>query len=260
MYSCLSQENFPSEMPKKGKVRFETPPSGQAQSSSVARHPRRALDLFSGTGSVGQRLKEWGFEVHSLDVDPNSCAEICVDIIKWKYRNVYPPHFFDLIVAGVPCQEYSRAKTVGIKNYKLADSLVKKTLEIIDYFDPPAWWIENPQTGDLKDRPFMKGIPFIDVDYCQFSEMGFRKPTRIWCSDNISHLFPVKCDKINCPNSFMKANGQIIHQSKLGGNEMEFSSKQKGKMPRRLIDYLLSGICSTPPPLHYLLWTGKSRN
>ncbi len=50
---------------------------------------------------------------------------------------MYPPHFFDLIVAGVPCQEYNRAKTVGEKNHKLADSLVRKTLEIIDYFDPP---------------------------------------------------------------------------------------------------------------------------
>ena len=31
----------------------------------------------------------------------------------------------------------------------------------------------------------MKDIPFIDVDYCMFSDWGYQKPTRIWGSPAI---------------------------------------------------------------------------
>lgn len=47
-----------------------------------------------------------------------------------------------------------------------ADSLVKRALEIISYLQPRFWFLENPQRGLLRHRPFMKGIAFVDVDYC----------------------------------------------------------------------------------------------
>ena len=33
----------------------------------------------------------------------------------------------------------------------IQNKIVLKTLEIIDYFNPTWWFIENPQTGKLKD-------------------------------------------------------------------------------------------------------------
>ena len=42
------------------------------------------------------------------------------------------------------------------------------------------WFIENPQTGLLKDRPLTQGIAFADVDYCCFCDWGYRKITRLW--------------------------------------------------------------------------------
>ena len=60
------------------------------------------------------------------------------------------------------------------------DKLVLKTLEIIDYFNPEYWFIENPATSKMKDRPFMKDKPFYLVDYCMYSDWGYRKRTRIW--------------------------------------------------------------------------------
>ena len=61
---------------------------------------------------------------------------------------------------------------VNIHDRKMdhADQLVLKVLEVIDYFQPRWWWIENPSTGLLKDRPYMAGLPFVDLDYCQFSD------------------------------------------------------------------------------------------
>jgi hypothetical protein len=60
------------------------------------------------------------------------------------------------------------------------DKLVKKTLEIINYFNCENWFMENPQSGKLKDRDYMKDIPYYDVDYCKYSDWGYRKRTRIW--------------------------------------------------------------------------------
>ncbi len=76
---------------------------------------RRALDLFSGTGAVGRHLDKLGFEVTTLDGDKNFNPDICVNILEWDYKQ-YPSRYFRHISAGVPCTEYSRAKTVEEKN------------------------------------------------------------------------------------------------------------------------------------------------
>ena len=72
-------------------------------------HPR-ALDLFTGTGSVAKRLKDLGYEVTTLDIDPKVNAHITQDVMQWNYRK-YPGQHFQLIAASVPCNEYSIAKT-----------------------------------------------------------------------------------------------------------------------------------------------------
>ena len=58
---------------------------------------KRALDLFSGTGSVGQRLREWGYEVISVDINPNVGADVCVDILKWPVQKIFPQDILTLL-------------------------------------------------------------------------------------------------------------------------------------------------------------------
>lgn len=105
--------------------------------------------------------------------------DIAVDIRKWDYEAAYPPGYFDLIWASPECKEYSRAKTVGYRDLAYADSCVLAAIQIIGYFQPAYWFIENPQTGLLKDRPFMRGLPYHDVTYCMYGRQ-YQKPTRIW--------------------------------------------------------------------------------
>jgi site-specific DNA-cytosine methylase len=146
---------------------------GQSQQENcllqTATEERRALDLFSGTGSVGDRLRELGYEVVSLDISPACRPTIVADILNWQFRKKYPPGYFEVIAASVPCTEYSQAKTVGERKYKLADKIVRRTVEIIEYFQPRVWWIENPRTGRLKRRSVLWNQRWVDVDYCQFS-------------------------------------------------------------------------------------------
>ena len=65
--------------------------------------PHRVLDLFSGGKSVAKVLQGKGFEVVTLDSDPRTDPTICVDILEWDYRSVYPPGHFFLIAASPPC-------------------------------------------------------------------------------------------------------------------------------------------------------------
>ena len=131
------------------------------------------LELFSGSQSVGKVARDLGFNVISLELKN---ADINCDILEWNYKQFDKSHF-SFIWASPPCTEYSKAKTTGIRNIEYANSIVLKTLEIIDYFGFPYFVIENTQTGLLKSQSFMNGLRFNDIDYCKYG-FNYRKRTR----------------------------------------------------------------------------------
>ena len=138
--------------------------------------PKKLLELFSGTGSVGDVARELGYTVISLDRDME--ATVKIDIMNWDYT-FFEPKSFDVIWASPPCTEYSRCKTRAPRDIEGANEIVQRTLDILEYFEPKYWMIENPQTGLLKDQLCMWGIPFKDIDYCKYG-LPYRKRTRIW--------------------------------------------------------------------------------
>lgn len=157
------------------------------------------LDLYSGTHSVGGPARELGFEVISLDLHG---ADINTDILAWDYTE-YPKNYFDIIWASPPCDTFSRVKRSNIGRHgitretierdmlEIGVPILRKTEEIIDYFQPGLWFIENPQTGYMKD--FIPDRPFYDVDYCKYSDWGIRKRTRIWT--NKTDFVPKVCKR-----------------------------------------------------------------
>ena len=199
------------------------------------------LELFSGTGSFGKVAHKAGFEVISVDNHPRFNPTICTDILKWDYkRDLADLGTPAIIWASPPCTEWSFAKTIGKRNLPLARRLVRKTLEIIDHFQPFAFVIENP-SGLLKNEPVMKRIPRVDVTYCMYG-FPYKKPTNLWSNVLSSPHFEAKhCGKDGKKCRFLKpsrATGNPIHQEALSSNGYAKSGQKKAR----------SGIHAYPLP------------
>ena len=159
----------------------------------------RALFLCSGTGSVGEPFRQSGYEVVDVDWDGKHAPDIQADITTWDYKAAFPRGHFDVIWASPDCKMYSRARTNAKmpRDLEGADRLVAKCREIIEYFGPRLWFIENPDTGLLKTRDVVARLPFVRVDYCMYSGCPYRKRTRIWTN---AEWTPKLCDRSHCIN------------------------------------------------------------
>lgn len=204
------------------------------------------LELFSGTGSVGKVCKELGYDVVSLDLKN---ADINCNILDWDYT-IYPSNHFDIIWASPPCDTFSvlRKCWVGrkLKAHKgqictmellqkdidnIGLPILRKTEEIINYFKPNLFFIENPKTGKMKD--YLTHLPHYDVDYCMYSNWGYKKPTRIWT--NKVGFTPKTCNN-DCD---MCDNGKHIISL---GNTKLVKLRDKYRIPPVLIQELFNII------------------
>ena len=142
--------------------------------------PLRLLELFSGTGSIGRAFEAQGWEVISVDLDPEAQATFRQDITRWDCAALLGKKI-DVIWASPPCTNYSILRAKSTEDDRLdSDELVRKTLQIIEELGNPPCFIENPWTGKLKSRGIMDHLKLQKVDYCKYSEWGYRKRTAIW--------------------------------------------------------------------------------
>ena len=221
----------------------------------------KILELFSGTHSIGKVAKD--HEITSLDRDlgatngdytsPNHIKE---DIMKWNYKQYEPKHF-DLITASPVCLWWSSLRVCWInrkcKSIHPTETITKehidkdidifgkpmvdKVFEIIEYFKPKYWWIENPQTGRMKDyikEKYPQYNTYYDVDYCKYSNWGYKKRTRFW--SNIKDFKPKTCNK-DCENM---VNGKHKKNVSRNSNWDGKGTLERYRIPPKLIQELLS--------------------
>lgn len=152
-------------------------------------HVSVILSLFDYSGIWSKYYRLNGFKVIQIDIKNG------IDILTWNYKeieNVYG------ILAAVPCTDYALS---GAKHFKRKDSdgttmqsqkLVEKTREIIEYFKPKFWAVENPMTRIHKLNTWLNK-PKFKFNPCDFAGYGFeneRYNKQTWLFGNFRN--PIK--------------------------------------------------------------------
>ena len=146
----------------------------------------RLLELFSGSGHISNHFRKRGYETITLDL--YTPADIQQDILTWDYK-AYNKDYFDFIWASPDCVSWSVATTKhrtlkeGLtpktETAILGERLILKTLEIIKYFNPKYYVIENPR-GKLRHFPPMLEIPYRTTSFYINYDFPTHKPTDLW--------------------------------------------------------------------------------
>ena len=132
-------------------------------------------------------------------------------------------------------------KVGGPRDLVGADALVQKVLDLVNYFNVP-FFMENPQTGLLKSRDVVKGIPVRVIDYCSYADEAFpgkyRKRTGIWTNTD---WIPARnlCKPSLCKfcSDGKKHDHACQQRSKPG--QMRSSTKQLYRIPSALPEELV---------------------
>lgn len=151
----------------------------------------KVLELFAGSRSIGKMADRMKLECFSSDINDFDGINYVANILDFDVSKV--PFRPDIIWASPPCTSFSVA-SIGhhwgggsgayipkTESAKLGIEIVKKTIEIINHFDPTYWFIENPR-GVLRKMIFMQNFIRTSVTYCQYGDDRM-KPTDIWTNN-----------------------------------------------------------------------------
>ena len=154
------------------------------------------LELFAGTQSFSKVAHKLGYNTFTTDYCYFEGINYQCDIIHFRLERV--PYKPDIIWASPPCTAFS-VSSIGsyyttergqytpkkAETY-LGMAYVQKAIDIIKYFKPKYWYIENPR-GVLRKLDIMQGLPRHTIWYCQYSDPSGddhrAKPTDIWTND-----------------------------------------------------------------------------
>ncbi len=99
----------------------------------------------------------------------------------------------------------------------------------------------------MKSLPCIAEVPFVDVDYCQFTDWtgpwGYQNTPELGVDPGFFALKSRVCHPPTCPNTF-EHNGRWVHREKLGGRHMRFNQRRKFRIPEGVFRYL----CNSPDP------------
>ena len=197
----------------------------------------KVLDLFAGSRSFSKIADDLGHETFSVDINPFDGIDYITDIMDFNSRKV--PFKPDLIWASPPCTTFSVASIGhhwggGKRGYipKTANAyrgmaFVKKTLEIIELYNPRYWYMENPR-GVLRKLDLVKGLPFRNtVWYCTYGD-DRAKPTDIWTNDNTWNPRPV------CKNGNKDCHHAPAPRGSRTGTQGRKNNHERSKVPQDL--------------------------
>jgi hypothetical protein len=186
------------------------------------------LELFGGSCSFSNVAKKNGSRVFTTDFKNFEDINYVTDIMDFDVSLV--PFMPDIIWASPPCTTFSIAscsthwtpdKEPKTDACRKGIAIVKKTLEIINHFNPEFYYIENPR-GLLRKMDFMQNIPRTTITYCQYemhkpAHERRMKPTDIW-TNNLERWIPKRMCKNGAPCHVSAPRGSRTGTQGLKGN------------------------------------------
>ena len=98
------------------------------------------LDICCGLKGASQAFVERGWDVITVDIDPQFNPDIVTDIRTWHYAGAKP----DFIWFSPPCDEFARESMPWCKTGKVPDmSIVNACLRLKNETQPRYWVLEN---------------------------------------------------------------------------------------------------------------------
>ena len=201
------------------------------------------LELFAGSCSISNVAKQYGYDTTTTDIEAFEGIDIVCDILQLDYRSldIQPT----VIWASPPCTTFSISSCYVHYRYidgkyipiteaaKLGIKYVLKALEIIQYYKPKYWYIENPR-GLLRKQQIMLNIPRATVWYCKYSDTR-AKPTDIW-SNNLCTLFNLTGwqPRPQCYNGNTKCHHEEAPRGSSTGTQGLKNNYEKSKIPEQL--------------------------
>ena len=125
------------------------------------------ISLYDHSGNASRPYKEAGWQVVQVDIKNG------IDIMTWDYTGIKADRVGIIIMQ--PCTCYAlcgnRHKVSRLNNGEFEQSqlLVAKSKEIIDYFNPFFWQLENPKTDIHKKNGWIGQRPKFVFNPCDFA-------------------------------------------------------------------------------------------
>jgi len=154
---------------------------------------RLMIDLFSGLGGASYPFKKNGWEVVTVDINPEFSPDLCIDVR--EFLSVWDGRQPDFLWASPPCEEFSRSSMpwTGFKKPEWwAMELVFTSIRIIHALQPKFWILENVRGAQrwIGKAPFHAGSFYL-WGYFPFEDL---KKKLSWSPSlaRKSQLFPSK--------------------------------------------------------------------
>jgi len=145
------------------------------------------LSLFDYTGNWSKPYRDAGYNVIQVDI------KLGIDILTFDYQSI--PNCHGILIA-VPCDHFASS---GARWWAEKDrdgrteegiKLAEKSLEIVNYFKPYFWALENPVGRIHKLVPELGKAKLI-FNPCDYGN-NYTKRTCLWGNFNIPEKNPVE--------------------------------------------------------------------
>ena len=179
-----------------------------------------------------------------MDIDAAAKPTLVANVLDLQL-DALPPRV-DCIWASPPCTHYPRARTRAKTPRDLdgSDALVRKVLNIIDHYGTPDWFMENPESGLLKSREVVAGLPMRVVDYCKYGK-PYRKRTSIWTNTGWEPQRPL-CRQ-DCPASDGVKHTASAQQGSASNTDSRYSRNELYSIPTSLCEEIAGYVILHAP-------------